>query len=278
MKNIALGQYYPSDSVLHRLDPRIKVIAAMLYIVAAFLCSNFFSFVGLFLSAVLLILVSRIPFRVVLRSIRALIFIMAFTAVLNVFWTMEAEAEPLWQWGILRIYESGLYRALFILIRIVAMVIGSSLFLTYTTTPIELTDAIERLLSPLKKLHVPVHEFAMMMSIALRFIPTIMDETDKIMSAQKARGADFSTGSLIQRVRALVPIIIPLFASALRRAGELATAMECRCYHGGEGKTRLRVLHCHARDVVALFVMFALIGVIVAINIVGKQYGLLYSM
>ena len=278
MKNFALGQYYPTDSVMHRLDPRMKVIAALLYIVAAFLCSNFFSFIGLLLSAVVLILVSRIPFRIVLRSIRALIFIMVFTAVLNVFWTVDAEAEPLWEWGFLRIYESGLYRALFILIRIVAMVIGSSLFLTYTTTPIALTDAIERLLSPLKKLHVPVHEFAMMMSIALRFIPTIMDETDKIMSAQKARGADFSTGSLIQRAKALVPIIIPLFASALRRAGELATAMECRCYHGGEGKTRLRVLHCHARDVVALLVMFVLIGAIVAVNILGKQYGLLYSM
>ena len=278
MKQISLGQYYPTSSIMHRLDPRTKVIGALLYIVAAFLCTNFVSFMLLLVSAFALILVSRIPVRVVMRSMRALIFVMAFTAILNVFWTVEADAAPLFQWRFIKIYVSGLYRALFILIRIVSMVIGSSLFLTYTTTPIALTDAIERLLSPLKKLHVPVHEFAMMMTIALRFIPTLMDETDKIMSAQKARGADFSTGSLVQRARALVPIMIPLFASALRRAGELATAMECRCYHGGEGRTRLRVLKLHARDAVAMLVMLCFVGAIVAVNILGKRYGWVYTM
>ena len=278
MKQISLGQYYPAASVMHRLDPRIKVIGALLYIVAAFLCTNFFSFILLLVSALVLILISRIPVRVVMRSMRALIFVMAFTAVLNVFWTVEADATPLFEWRFIKIYVGGLYRALFILIRIVSMVIGSSLFLTYTTTPIALTDAIERLLSPLKKLRVPVHEFAMMMTIALRFIPTLMDETDKIMSAQKARGADFSTGSLVQRAKALVPIIIPLFASALRRAGELATAMECRCYHGGEGRTRLRVLKLHPKDAVAVLVMLCLIGAIVAINILGNRYGWVYTM
>ena len=283
MKQMTLGQYYPGCSFMHRLDPRIKVIGALLYIVAAFLCANFFSFVLLLVSALGLILLSRIPIRVILNSMRALIAVMIFTAVLNVFWTVEEGAQPLlewplFEWLVIRVYESGLYRALFVLVRIVAMVIGSSLFLTYTTTPIALTDAIERLLAPLKKLHVPVHEFAMMMTIALRFIPTLMDETEKIMSAQKARGADFTTGSLIQRAKALIPIIVPLFASSLRRAGELATAMECRCYHGGEGRTRLRVLHLHARDAAAMLGMLALIGGIVAINFLGESYGWLYTM
>ena len=278
MKGFALGQYYPADSVMHRLDPRMKVIMAVAYIVASFLCKNFYTFVLLLLSAVFLVLASRIPLKIVFRSIRALIFIMAFTAMLNIFWFVEKDAEPLLQWRFITIYTGGLYNALFILIRIVAMVIGTSIFLTYTTSPIALTDAIERLLHPLAKIKVPVHEFAMMMTIALRFIPTIVEETDKIMSAQKARGADFTTGSLMKRAKALIPVIIPLFASAFRRAGELATAMECRCYHGGEGKTKLRILKYHVRDFLALFCILLFIAGIVAINILGAKFGWLYTM
>ena len=279
MKNIALGQYYPAESLIHRLDPRAKVICAIIYIVASFLCKNFFSFVFLVVSSVALILLSRIPVRVVMRSIRALIFIMVFTAVLNIFWTKDKTAEPLVSFWVIDIYEKGLYNALFIIVRIVSMVIGTSLFLTYTTTPIALTDAIEHLLRPLKKLKVPVHEFAMMMTIALRFIPTIVDETDKIMSAQKARGADFSNGSLIDRVKALIPVIIPLFASSFRRAGELATAMECRCYHGGDGRTRLKQLKYSPRDFLfMIFMLLLTVGGIVAINILGERFGWVYTL
>ena len=278
MKGIALGQYYPADSVMHRLDPRTKVIGAVAYIVSAFLCNNLLSFGLLLLSALCLILVSRIPLRIVLRSIRALIFIMAFTAILNIFWITDADASPLLQWKFITIYEKGLYNAAFILIRITTMVIGTSLFLTYTTSPIALTDAIERLLRPLSKIKVPVHEFAMMMTIALRFIPTIVEETDKIMSAQKARGADFTTGSLPARAKALIPVIVPLFASAFRRAGELATAMECRCYHGGKGRTKLRVLRYRARDILALILLCAFVAGIILINVLGTRLAWVYVM
>ncbi len=280
MKGITFGQYYPADSVLHRLDPRAKVLAAIAYIVAAFLCKNAFAFLFLILTTLLLIVISRIPLRIVLGSIKALIFIMAFTAVLNIFWVADTAegAVPLVDWWIITIYPKGLWHAAFILVRILTMVIGTGLFLTYTTTPIALTDAIESLLRPLAKIGVPVHVFAMMMTIALRFIPTIMEETDKIMAAQKARGADFSTGSLASRAKALIPIIVPLFTSAFRRADELATAMECRCYHGGEGRTKLRILHYRARDLVALAVCLCLIAGIVLINVYGARFGWLYTM
>ncbi len=280
MKGITFGQYYPADSVLHRLDPRAKVIAAIAYIVAAFLCKNTFSFVLLIAATLLLILISRIPLRIVMGSIKALIFIMAFTAVLNVFWVTDttAGAKPLVDWWIITIYEKGLWHAAFILVRILTMVIGTGLFLTYTTTPIALTDAIESLLRPLAKIGVPVHVFAMMMTIALRFIPTIMEETDKIMAAQKSRGADFTTGSLASRAKALIPIIVPLFTSAFRRADELATAMECRCYHGGEGRTKLRILRYHVRDAVVLLLVAVLIAGVLLINHYGTRFGWLYTM
>ena len=280
MKSFAFGQYYPASSLLHRLDPRTKVIAAVVYIVASFLCTNTFSFVLLLLSGFSLILISRIPMKVVLRSIRALIFIMIFTAVLNVFWVVDTaeNAKPLVDFWIITIYPKGIYHAAFILVRILAMVIGTGLFLTYTTTPIALTDALASLLRPLAKIKVPVHAFAMMMTIALRFIPTIMEETEKIMSAQKARGADFTTGSLAKRAKALIPIIIPLFASAFRRADELATAMECRCYHGGEGRTKLRILRYRARDFLGMLWIILFIAAIVTLNILGARFGWLYTM
>jgi energy-coupling factor transport system permease protein len=218
--------------------------------------------------------------KVVLRSVRALIFIMVFTALLNIFWVVDTSkgAEPLVEFWIFTIYAKGIYHAVFILIRILAMVIGTGLFLTYTTTPIALTDAIESLLRPLAKLHMPVHSFAMMMTIALRFIPTIMEETEKIMAAQKARGADFTQGSLPKRAKALIPIIVPLFASVFRRADELATAMECRCYHGGEGRTKLRILKYRGRDVMTLLVMLLFTAAVITINICGARFGWFYTM
>ena len=272
MNGIAFGQFYPSNSVMHRLDPRMKIIIAIAYIVASFLCKNVISFALLLVSALALILLSRIPVRIVLKSIKALIFIMVFTAILNVFWTKGDANELLVSWKFIQIYTSGLYNAAFIVVRIIAMIIGTSIFLTYTTTPIQLTDALEQLLSPLKVFKVPVHEFAMMMTIALRFIPTIVEETEKIMSAQKARGADFTNGSLAKRAKALIPILIPLFISAFRRAGELATAMTCRCYRGGEGRTKLNVLKFTWRDFIALVLIAAFIAGIVLINIFAPGY------
>ena len=274
MNNIALGQFYPSSSVMHRLDPRMKIIIAIAYIVASFLCQNVISFALLLVSAFALILLSRIPIKIVLKSIKAIIFIMIFTAILNVFWTKGEADELLVSWNFIQIYTSGIYNAVFIVVRIVAMIIGTSIFLTYTTTPIQLTDAIEQLLSPLKLVRVPVHEFAMMMTIALRFIPTIVEETEKIMAAQKARGADFTNGSLAKRAKALIPVLIPLFISAFRRAGELATAMTCRCYRGGKGRTKLNVLRFSYRDFIALFLIAVFIAGIVLLNIFAPGYSM----
>ncbi len=274
MSKIALGQYYPSYSFMHKLDPRMKIIIGMAYIVASFLCTNVFSFALLLLSAMLLIAISRIPFKIVLRSIKAIVFIMIFTAVLNIFWTKGEQSELLFSWKFISIYSSGIYNAAFIVVRIVSMIIGTSIFLTYTTTPIQLTDALERLLSPLKIIKLPVHEFAMMMTIALRFIPTIVEETGKIMSAQKARGADFTSGSLTKRAKALIPVLIPLFISAFRRAGELATAMTCRCYRGGEGRTRMTKLTLTYRDFLALFAMILFITGIILLNIYAPGYSM----
>ncbi len=270
MKSIAFGQYYPADSVLHRLDPRIKVILTILYIVCSFLCKNVISFAVLLASAILLILFGKIPLKVVLRGLRPVLIILIFTAFLNIFWTKGEQL--LFGWKFIQIYMEGLYAAVFIVVRIAALIIGTGMFLTYTTTPISLTDALEDLLSPLKKLRVPVHDFAMMMTIALRFIPTLVEETDKIMTAQKARGADFSSGSLISRAKALIPVLIPLFVSAFNRAGDLATAMECRCYHGGDGRTRMNVRHVRFVDFIPLFLILLLGAGLVALNIFGFGY------
>lgn len=270
--NIALGQYYPSGSVMHKLDPRVKLILAIAYIVAGFVCKNVIAFALLFVSTILLVLLSKIPLKIVLKSIKAIIFIVIFTAIINIFMSKGEADELLVSWKFISIYKSGLYNAAFIVVRILAMIIGASVFLTYTTTPIQLTDAIERLLSPLKKLHVPVHEFAMMMTIALRFIPTIVEETEKIMAAQKSRGANFSSGSIFKRIKALIPIIIPLFVSAFRRAGDLATAMTCRCYRGGEGRTRMTVLKLSARDIIAIALMTVFIVGIAVINVISFGY------
>ena len=270
MKSIAFGQYYPTGSVLHRLDPRAKIIMALLYVVCSFICKNVVGFALLLFGALALVTVSKIPIKMVMRSIRPLIFIMLFTMVINIFLT--SGDTVLVEWRFIHIYTEGVYNAVFMMIRIFVLIVGMSMLMTYTTTPIMLTDAIERLLSPLKKLHVPVHEFAMMMTIALRFIPTLVEETEKIMAAQKARGADFTEGGLLARAKALVPILVPLFASAFRRAEELATAMECRCYHGGDGRTRMTELHYRATDFVWLTGVLLFCALAVGCNYFGIGY------
>lgn len=261
LKDITLGQFFPGKTVIHRLDPRTKLVLLVVYIVALFLARSFVSY-GLMLAFLVAVtFMGRIPLKSMTRGLKPMLIFILFTAALNLFYTQGGTL--LLDWWIFHIYSEGLKTAFFMVLRIMMLVCGTFL-LTYTTSPIALTDALEHLLSPLKKLRVPVHELAMMMSIALRFIPTLIEETDKIMSAQKARGADFETGSLIRRAKALIPILVPLFVSAFRRADELATAMECRCYHGGEGRTRLKVL-CYATiDLAAFLAGFLLLaGVIV---------------
>lgn len=252
LRDITIGQHLPGNSVLHRMDPRLKLVLVIAYIVLLFVAANP---VGLTLCLVLLAVLYRlakIPLRLIGKSLKPILPIVVFTAVLNLFF-ITGQGAPLWHWWIFSIYREGISYAILMAVRIVALIAGTSL-LTYTTSPIVLTDAIERLLGPLAKLRLPVHELAMMMSIALRFIPTLIDETDKIMNAQKARGAQLDCGSLKQRITALVPILIPLFISAFRRADELAMAMECRCYRGGAGRTRLKVLRFTGADWAALAV------------------------
>lgn len=261
LKDITLGQYFPGNSPLHRLDPRMKIILAIYYIVIIFLAGDIITVGTITLLGFILAPIGRIPIKTLLKSLKPLRFILIFTAILNIF--LHKGETAIFEFGIIHIYAEGIVYALLIALRLVALLIGTSMILTYTTSPSALTDAIDQLLSPLKLFHIPVHDFAMMMTIALRFIPTLVDETDQIMTAQKARGADFETGSLISRAKALLPIFIPLFVSSVRHAGELATAMECRCYIGGEGRTRMNKLHFHASDFVALILMSLLcVGVV----------------
>ena len=254
LKDITLGQYFPGDTVVHRLDPRTKLIALILYIVALFSAKGWITNAIVLLVLVGMAALSRIGMRALLGGLKPLIVIVILTGILNLFYT---DGTVIAQWWIFRITQEGISRAVMMVLRILLLVC-STFLLTYTTSPLALTDALERLLAPLKKLRFPVHELSMMMSIALRFIPTLIEETDKIMSAQKARGADFETGSLTKRAKALLPILVPLFVSAFRRADELATAMECRCYHGGEGRTRMKTLSMGKADAVALVLFTAL--------------------
>ncbi len=255
LKDITLGQYFPGNSLIHRLDPRTKLIAVALYIVALFLADFFLTYAIMFALLCLAIAVSRVPLRSILRGMKPIVFIAVFTALLNLFYT--SEGPVLVQFWIITITLGGVFNAFFMVVRIMMLIAGTFL-ITYTTSPILLTDGLESLMGPLKKIRVPVHELSMMMSIALRFIPTLIEETDKIMSAQRARGADFESGNLIQRAKALIPLLVPLFISAFRRADELAVAMECRCYHGGQGRTRLRQLRYQGRDYLVLAFLLAL--------------------
>ncbi len=258
LRDITLGQYFPGESPIHRLDPRAKLVAMICYIVALFLGKWFVSYALLLLILAAVVKVSTVKPRALVRGLKPVVFILVFTAVLNIFYTPGQALVSFW---IFTITKEGLLHAFFMVVRIV-MLITCTFLLTYTTSPLALTDGLESLLGPLKKLRVPVHELSMMMSIALRFIPTLIEETDKIMSAQRARGADFDSGNLIQRAKALIPLLVPLFISAFRRADELATAMECRCYHGGEGRTRMKQLHWRPGDV--LFMLGALAAAMAA--------------
>ena len=251
LKDITLGQYFPGKSVIHTLDPRTKLILLVVYIVALFTAVSWISYAVSFLFLAAVIWLSTIPVKAILRGMKPLILILVFTGILNLFFT-EGETVLVNLW-VVKITLEGLIRAFFMVTRIL-MLISATFLLTYTTSPISLTDGLEALLNPLKKIRVPVHELSMMMCIALRFIPTLIEETDKIMAAQKARGADFETGKLMERVKALVPILVPLFISAFRRADELATAMECRCYQGGEGRTKMKLLRYQRWDLMAFAV------------------------
>ena len=248
LKDITLGQYFPGNTPIHRLDPRTKLIWVVIYIVALFSAQWLVSY-GLVLALLITVVaLSKIQFKVILKSMKPLLFIILLTGLLNLFYT---QGTPLVSFWIFTISREGIFSAVFMVLRI-SMLITGTFMLTYTTSPISLTDGLERLLGPLKRIKVPVHELTMMMCIALRFIPTLIEETDKIISAQKARGADFETGSIFARAKALIPILVPLFISSFRRADELAVAMECRCYHGGEGRTRLKELSYRRVDYVVL--------------------------
>lgn len=247
LKDITIGQYLPGDSFLHRLDPRTKIIAVLLYMIALFLVNNFWGLGAMLLLSVLIVCTSQIPLRFFFRGIKAIVFIVCLTVALQMFMT---PGEPVWQWGFLAITKEGIRQAIFMGTRLVLLVSVTSI-LTLTTTPISLTDGIEHLLNPFRRFGMPAHELAMMMTIALRFIPTLIEETEKIMKAQSARGADFESGNLLERAKAMIPLLVPLFLNAFKRADELAMAMEARCYHGGENRTRLNALRYTGTDYVA---------------------------
>lgn len=269
LKDITIGQYFPGRSPIHRMDPRMKLILTIFYIIVLFIGANPFGFIPAILFLGLSYYIAKIPIKMIVKSIKPLLPIIIFTGILNIFF-IEGE-NILLQLGPIHISWQGIYTSVKMALRLVLLIAGTSL-MTYTTSPIALTDAIERLLSPLRVIKFPAHELAMMMSIALRFIPTLVEETDKIMSAQKARGADMESGGLIQRAKALIPIMIPLFISAFRRAEELALAMECRCYRGGDHRTRLKQLKFTRLDINAVFICLLLLAVIIILNMIPMPF------
>lgn len=248
VRDIAFGQYFPGKSVLHKLDPRAKILSLIAFVVLIFCTFNYITLALTACVVIAVILSSGVPVKMYVKSLKVIIIIVLITSVLNLFY---GTGDPIWQFGILKLTWDGINRAVFVTVRIICLILVSSC-LTFTTSPTDLTDAIERLMKPLSVFHIKVHEIAMMMSIALRFIPTLLEETDKIMSAQKARGADMESGNIIHRIKSLIPVLIPLFVSAFRRAYDLATAMECRCYQGGTGRTRMKSLHLKPLDFVCL--------------------------
>lgn len=263
IRDITLGQYYASDSLIHRLDPRVKIIATLLFIIELFIVDNFIGFAICGAVLAIVIAVSRVPMSFIMRGLKPVLFILFFTFALNIF---MVKGEVIWSWKFLHITKEGIQIAVFMAIRLVLLIIGSSM-LTLCTKPLSLTDGIERLLSPLSKFKFPSHEIAMMMTIALRFIPTLLEETDKIMKAQQARGADFETGGIVKRAKALIPVLVPLFVSAFRIAQDLAMAMEARCYRGGENRTRMHEMKLRNRD----FIAFALEAVFLAVIIIEAR-------
>jgi len=266
LKDITIGQYFPGKSAVHRLDARVKILLTIAFIVMLFIADDITGLgVGVAFTF-LTFIISRIPLKMMWKSVRPILIIIIITALLNLFFVHTG--EPYFEWKFIKITDKGVETAVFMVVRIVCLIVGSSL-LTYTTSPIDLTDAIERLLSPLKKIKVPVHELAMMMTIALRFIPTLIEETDKITAAQKARGADMETGSIFKKAKALIPILIPLFVSSFRHAEELALAMECRCYHGGEGRTKMKQLKLKLLDLWGTIYLCLFFAGVIVLNHIG---------
>lgn len=265
IRDITLGQYYPANSVLHRLDPRVKFVGTLLFIISVFVFNTFPGYGVATIFLVAMIGISKVPVKFMFKGLKAIFIILLITVIFNMILT---PGEVLWRLGFLKVTREGLIMAGKMAIRLTYLVIGSSI-MTLTTTPNQLTDGLESLMGPLKKIKVPVHEISMMMSIALRFIPILLEETDKIMKAQIARGADFESGNLIQKAKSMVPLLVPLFISAFRRANDLAMAMEARCYHGGEGRTQMKPLKYHNRDYAAYMIVFLYLGVSIVFRIVG---------
>ncbi|WMJ90347.1 energy-coupling factor transporter transmembrane component T family protein [Anaerocolumna sp. MB42-C2] len=262
IRDITIGQYYPADSILHRLDPRVKLIGTIIYIFSLFMFRNYYGYILAVLFLAGIIKVSKVPFRFIVRGLKAVLVLMLFTVMFNLFLTPGTEIYRL---GVIKITREGIETAVLMGLRLVFLILGSSL-MTFTTTPNHLTDGLESVMWPLRKIKVPVHEISMMMSIALRFIPILMEETDKIMKAQMARGADFESGGLMKRAKSLIPLLVPLFVSAFRRANDLAMAMEARCYRGGEGRTKMKPLKYVTRDMVAYFVLILYVAAIFVLN------------
>ena len=263
VRDVAFGQYFPGKSLMHRLDPRAKLVCFIAFVVLIFFTFNYASLGLIAAFTIFMIAASGVSPKFYFKSLKVILFVVLITSVLNLFY---GSGEPIWQWWILRVTWNGIHRAAFVTVRIICLILASSC-LTFTTSPTELTDAMERLMKPLTAIHFPVHEIAMMMSLALRFVPTLLEETDKIMQAQKARGADLESGGFFKRVKALIPILIPLFVSAFRRAYDIATAMECRCYRGGSGRTRMKILRMSARDIISMITTAALISGVIVCNI-----------
>ncbi len=263
VRDVTLGQYFPGNGLIHRTDPRVKIVLLIAFIVLIFCTFNYYALSLTAAATLLVVLLSGVPIKMYLKSLKVIIFIVVLTSFLNLFYS---GGEPIWQWGFLKVTAEGINRAVFITVRIISLILATSA-LTFTTSPTDLTDALERLMKPLKVFHIKVHEIAMMMTIALRFIPTLLEETDKIMQAQKARGADMESGNMFKRVKALVPVLIPLFVSSFRRAYDLATAMECRCYQGGDGRTRMKILHMRKSDYTVTAFMILVTGGVILCNI-----------
>lgn len=276
LNDVIFGQYYPQKSFVHRMDPRAKILLMIAYIVAIFVADNFFGLAAVTLFLIVTVIFSRVPFGSVLRSVKMILFLIIFTAILNLFFYSTEGVRLIWQWGILALSWESIVNMIFLAFRLFLLVMGTSI-LTLTTAPVELTDGIESLLKPLKYIKFPVHELALIMSIALRFIPTLMDETNRIIAAQKARGADFETGGLFKRAKAMIPVLIPLLVSAFRRAEELGDAMDARCYSGAKGRTKYKKLTFTWRDLAATLVVAALITGIVLLNIYipGGKFGII---
>ena len=280
ISDITLGQFFPGNSPIHRLDPRTKIILATFFIIAVFVASNPVGFVIMALTTVALVAISKISFKVIRKSIKPIVFIILFTALINIF-MIEGDGAPLISFWIINIYTEGIVRAVMMGVRVIILIVGTSILLTYTTSPISLTDGLEALLSPMKKIGLPVHTFAMMMSIALRFIPTLVEETEKIMNAQKSRGADFTSGSLVDRAKSLIPLLVPLFVSSFKRAEELATAMECRCYRGDKNRTKLVKLEYRGLDYAFICVFALLLAAIICLAIIPynfQSFGIIYDI